>query len=185
MNDASDSKAAAKPQRKPLSLRRARAIVIAMTGFLLLVAAEGVHDIHVGKTFFALLDCLVAAFSLLTLPIHFFLYLQVKKGVTIMLRPVPLPSLPDAPFLISVICMALMTLMVIAAGLVTYYIGFVLSHSLSARIIIAVVNLCFWLITAFFWYRLMTEKRSTKKIGPILEQTEDVWPPAPQIPKSE
>lgn len=182
MNGTSVTEAAAKPQGKPLSLRRARAITIAMTGFLLLVAAEGVHDIHVGRTYFALLSCLVATFWTLTLSLYVHLYLQVKKGATIVLRPLPLPTLPDAPFLICMAFMALMTLIVIAAGLTSYYIVLASFRSLNVRIIIAAVNLFFWLITAFFWSRLMTEKRRTQKIEPTLEQTEGIWPPAPRPP---
>lgn len=171
-------------QGKPLSLRWASVIVLAVTGVVLVTVAEGVHDIHTGNKGGAFLSCLVAAFYFLTLPLWICLYLQLKKGTVIVLRPLPLSNLPQAPFVISVALTTFMTLMVAAAGILSYFVGFALPQSLTVRMVFVSVNAVFWLITAFLWYHL-TSRIQGKKIEPGLKQTEGVWPPAPKPPTEE
>ena len=184
MNGRSIDDTAAKRQGKPLRLGQARVIVMVMTSVILLLAAEGIHDIHAGNKLGAILYCSVAAFWLLTLPIYVFLYLQVKKGEKIILRPMQLPELPRVPFWVSITFTSLLTLLVASAS-VTSFSGFATFRSSTPKLIIIGVNLFFWLITAFVWYCALATERRQEKSGPILEQAEGIWPPAPQRPENE
>ena len=80
---------------------------------------------------------------------------------------------------------ALLTIMVLIMGGVSLYI---LPHTAGAfgfDVFLLGFNLLLWLLTGFLWYRVATERRKITVVEPYYEQGEGVWPPAPQVPKSE
>lgn len=183
MNPPDDAEAAPEARRKPLSLTQARTILIAITCFILLLAATGIHELQVGQKTPAFFSCLAAAVSLLQLPLYLHLYRQVKKGKEVILRPLPLSALhqsPRVPFWVSIIFISLLTLLVAAASIMFLSV-FASIKSPTSKLIIVGVNLFFWLVTAFVWYCALKTEHRRKEIQPIWEQTEGVWPPAPTL----
>ena len=72
--------------------------------------------------------------------------------------------------------------MVLIMSGVTLYILPSRLGSFNDQVFLVVLNALLWLLTGFFWYRILTERRKITVVEPSYEQGEGVWPPAPQVP---
>lgn len=179
-------------QGKPMSLRQAAVVVIAISGIVLLYAAGGIQDLLTGHTHHALLYCGLAVLILMTLPIHVYNFLRVKRGVVVpnpWLMFGPLSQSVRVPLSIKVALVGLLTLLVTGVSYVSLsplhvsYFRFAVHHRSAVRFLAADVgfNSFLWIIVAFACYLFVIQHEQEPIVArSALEQ--DSWPPAPLMP---
>ncbi len=182
-------------QGKPMSLRQAAVVVIAISGIVLLYAAGGIQDLLTGHTHHALLYCGLAVLILMTLPIHVYNFLRVKRGVVVpnpWLMFGPLSQSVRVPLSIKVALIGSLTLLVTAVSYLSLsplhvsLFQLALHHRAAARLLGIVIgfNLFLWVIVAFAWYLFVVlHKQEPQGVEPTLEPGKEVWPPAPSAPE--
>ncbi len=185
------SKAVAK-QGKPMSLRRATLTVIAISGLVVLYAAGGMHYILTGQKHLALLYCGLVTLMLITLPIHVYNFLRVKKGVRVVTpNPLPLFELLRIPLFVKVALAGSLTTLVAAMSYFSLsplhfsYLRTALHNHIAFNFLMVTLgfNLFLWVIVAFTWYLfVLTHKQEPMNNKPSVEQGNDIWPPAPSMP---
>ena len=183
-----ESSRVAARQGKPLKLWQASAIVTAISGLVLLEAVEGIHDIVAGRSHHALFYCGTAALMLITLPIHVFNFLRVKKGIRVVApNPLLVFGWMRVPLSIKVALVGSLTLLVASMSYLTLSLIHVslfqsaLHHRAAARLLGIDIgsNLFLWLVVAFAWYLFILTHKQEPIDAITLRHSEGVWPPAP------
>jgi len=185
MSDESSVEAAPQPQGRRLTLRRAKVTLVRQVCSALLLSGSGLYLISDGIKTAATFCCLGAVVSAGSVPIFWKRYRLVRSGAIVTVRPQVASRLVHVHPAAAIVVTSLITLVVLAMGGVTLYILPHLSRMVSIQAFLVGFNLLLWLLTGFLWYRIVTERRKNPLIEPVYEQGEDVWPPAPQIPKNE
>ena len=166
---------------KPLSLWHITAVIVVLSCFALLEALFGLHQLQAGHKRQALIVGISALVIFMTLPIHISNWLKVKRGVNVILRPLPPGILPQVPFAVSLSITCLLTLLI---AWVTYFCYFDLNRytrTIRQELLLAGFNLLLWLLVGLVWFCLL-RTRERKQYEAVSEQVEGVWPPAPLVP---
>lgn len=177
---------------KPLKLRQAAAIVIMISGIVLLIAIEGVDDILAGRKHHALFYCGLAVLGLLTLPIHVHTFLRVKRG-----EVVPNPWLVfgpafefvRVPLSVKITLVGALTSLVAVVSYLSlsplhFHLRIILHHHVAFNFFMIVIgfNLFLWVVVALAWYLfVLTHKSQPFEVKLPMQHGEDVWPPAPIV----
>ena len=185
MNGISESEVSPKLPGQRLTLRRARMALIRQLCSALLLSASGLYLLFHGNKFLAGSFCLGAMLSAASVPAFWKQYRMVKEGAIVTIQPEVSSQLIRVHPAASIVATSLMTLMVLIMGAGTLYTLPLMVGAGAFKVFLVFFNLFLWLITGFLWYRILTERRKTAVVEPVYEQGEGVWPPAPQIPKSE
>ena len=106
-------------------------------------------------------------------------YQSVKAGAVLFTHS---ESSTQIPGFVSIIVMGILTVLVVAIGAMSYFLGFQISTSVAVRLTILMVNLLLWAMVLFLWYRLFTARAKPQEILLRRAATEGVWPPPPRIP---
>lgn len=178
---------AAPMKGKPLNLRQATTIVVIVGGMAALCAGNGIHEALVGQAHQSLHDCIVAVAMLMTLPIHVYNFVRVKKGFV-----VPNPWLMFGPLSGRVplsIKVALVGSLTVLVAVVSYLslspLLFAPHVHFASRFLMITIgfNFFLWAVVAFAWYLfVILHQHRPHRNELALEQGKDVWPPAPLVP---
>jgi hypothetical protein len=177
---------------KPLKLRQAAAIVIIISGIVLLIAIEGVDDILAGRKHHALFHCGVAALMLITLPIHVYTFLRVKRGEVVpnpWLVFGPVFGLVRVPLSVKITLVGALTALVTVVSYLSlsplhFRLRIILHNHAAFNFFMIVIgfNLFLWVVVAFAWYLfVLTHNLEPFGVKLAVQHGEDVWPPAPLI----
>jgi|GEM_PF-1950947 len=171
---------------KPLGLGQAAAIVVIVSSIAILSVGYGLHEASVGQAHQSLHDCIVAVAILMTLPIHVYNFLRVRRGERVV-NPfwVLTKSFESVgvPLSIKVALVGSLTVLVSVVSYVSLSPFHSATHvHFAARFVMIILgfNFFLWVVVAFAWYLfvIMHEHRP-QKTKLALEQGKDVWPPAP------
>ena len=180
------SSRAAALKGKPLKLGQSAALVITISSLALLYAVWGIRDISAGRKHHALFQCGIAVFILMTLPIHVYNFLRVKKGAKVLVaNPLPLLEMLHVPLSIKVTLVGSLTVLVSVvswSSLAPFY--FVPHVHLAQRFMLVNIgfNLFLWVVVAFAWYLfVILHQQETLMTKAIPKQGNDVWPLAPRV----
>ena len=173
---------------KPMSLRWATMMVVIISGIVLLYAAVGIHYILTGHKHLALLYCGLAAFILMTLPIHVYNFLRVKKGIRVVVpNPLFVFGWLRVPLSVKVALVGSLTLLVAAVSYLSlsplHFSFRLVSHNHAAfnlLIVVAGFNLFLWVVVGFAWYLFVIQhEQKPVEASSAVEHGKDIWPPAP------
>ena len=145
----------------------------------ILFAVMGIAELKHGTRMYAGGFCLVALSQLFNVPRMWKDYRQVKQG-----RDVYVPAqaetapLTPVPKTISVTVVLVLSGFVGVASLVIIAAG-ISFNTLVVWSVAAGILLLLWLLTAYFWYRVLAQTPLAKPVL-LQEQSEGVWPPAPR-----
>lgn len=177
---------AAAANGKPMGLGQAAAIVVIVSSIATLTAGYGIHEALVGQSHQSLHDCIAAFAMLISLPIHVYNFLRVKRGERV-INPFSLVThtlgFVSVPLFIKVTLVGALTLLVAFVSYFSLSPFYLTRHVHFAPKFVMVTlgfNSLLWLIVAFAWYLfVIRHEHRPPKTGVALEQGKNVWPPAP------
>jgi len=133
------------------------------------------------KGFLTLLFSLSAVLPLIAVPFTWKQYQAVRAGAVLFAKPAPSVQIPA---FVSIFALCVLTVLVLAVGWMSYFLGFAVFTAPLVRLTILVVNLLLWLLALFLWYRLFTARPEAHIVALTHSATEGVWPPPPTVPQT-
>ncbi len=169
------------PQER-LTLSGVRNAFIFPCCLAILFAVMGLVELKQGNKMYAGWFCFVALGQLFNVSGRWKDYRQVKQGIEVYApAQVERPDGMPVPKAISVTVVLILSGFVGVASIGIIVLAAHIAFSTPIGCIAAIGILLFlWLLTAYFWHRVLTETPSAKPVL-VQRQPEGVWPPAPAM----
>lgn len=106
---------------------------------------------------------------------------MLKKGLVRRLGP---GESADVPHVVSLVGVIVLTVSVLLASWLTWYIWPLAPWTMKMRLSMIVGNVFFWLVAGAAWYRMAAGWPKLPVIHTVTEQGEGIWPPAPKAATS-
>ena len=178
MSDADKNKLPA--QR--VTLAGSRSALVVPCCLAILFAVIGIAELKHGIKSQAGLFCLLALGQLFNVPERWKDYRQVRQGIEVYTpAQVERPDDMPVPKAISVTVVLILSgfVGVVSIGIIALAAHIAFSTPVGCIAAIGIL-LFLWLLTAYFWHRILTEKPSAQPVL-VQRQPEGVWPPAPAM----
>ena len=159
-----------------LTLRGSRNALVLPLCLALLSTAYGLYELMHGDKMQAGLFCLVALSQMVTVPALWKCYLLVRQGTAVYAPAQAQPYI--LPKAVSVAAILILTGFVATSSAVVVLFTSANLNTRTGWAIAGLILLLLWLLCAYHWYRIVTEKRLPVP-ATTQEQPESVWPPAP------